>query len=114
MRRWIPVALMCIAAIAGGPLALAQRAGTPVKGAAVPVTPAKPAKDDPRVAKLKQEAVADVESMRELTQQMVDSVFSFAELGFQEFETHRYIVGILKKNGFTVQEGIAGIPTAFM
>jgi aminobenzoyl-glutamate utilization protein B len=66
------------------------------------------------VEKLKQAAAADVESMRDLTQQMVDSVFSFAELGFQEFETHRYIVGILKKNGFTVQEGIAGIPTAFM
>jgi aminobenzoyl-glutamate utilization protein B len=111
MKRWIPGALMCIAAIVGAPLALAQRAGTPVKGSATPV---KPVKDDPRIEKLKQEAAADVESMRELTQQMVDSVFSFAELGFQEFETHRYVVGILKKNGFTVQEGIAGIPTAFM
>jgi aminobenzoyl-glutamate utilization protein B len=111
MRRWIPVALMCTAAIVGAPLALAQRAGAPAKEAAAAV---KPVKDDPRVAKLKREAAADVESMRELTQQMVDSVFSFAELGFQEFETHRYVVGILKKNGFAVQEGIAGIPTAFM
>jgi aminobenzoyl-glutamate utilization protein B len=77
--------------------------------------PAKPAgKEDPRIQKLKQEAVADVESMREFTQQMVDSVFSFGELGFQEFETHRYLVGILREHGFTVEEGIAGIPTAFM
>jgi aminobenzoyl-glutamate utilization protein B len=75
--------------------------------------PAKPA-EDPRIQKLKQEAVADVESMREFTQQMVDSVFSFGELGFQEFETHRYLVGILREHGFTVEEGIAGIPTAFM
>ena len=36
--------------------------------------------------------------MREFTQQMVDSIFSFAELGFQELETHRYQVEILKKN----------------
>ena len=51
MRRWIPIVLMCVAAIVGAPLALAQRAGTPVKGAAESV---KPAKDDPRVARLKQ------------------------------------------------------------
>jgi aminobenzoyl-glutamate utilization protein B len=57
---------------------------------------------------------ADVESMREFTQQMVDSVFSFGELGFQELETHRYLVDILREHGFTVEEGIAGMPTAFM
>ena len=111
MRRWIPVALMLTAALVAAPLVRAQRAAAPVQGPATPVTPVT---DDPRVEKLKQAAAADVESMRDLTQQMVDSVFSFAELGFQEFETHRYVVGILKRNGFTVQEGIAGIPTAFM
>ena len=71
-------------------------------------------KDDARIEKLKAEAVADVEAMKDHTQQMVDSIFSFGELGFQETETHRYVVDILKKNGFTVQEGVAGIPTAFM
>ncbi|MBA3297122.1 MAG: peptidase dimerization domain-containing protein, partial [Acidobacteria bacterium] len=71
-------------------------------------------RDDARIEKLKAEAVADVESMKEHTQQMVDSIFSFGELGFQETETHRYVVDILKKNGFTVDEGVAGIPTAFM
>jgi aminobenzoyl-glutamate utilization protein B len=71
-------------------------------------------KDTARIEKLKAEAVADVEAMRDLTQQMVDSIFSFGELGFQETETHRYVVDILKKNGFTVEEGVAGIPTAFM
>src|SRR3990170_9039933 len=71
-------------------------------------------KDDARTEKLKAAAVADVEAMKEHTQQMVDSIFSFGELGFQETETHRYVVEILKKNGFTVEEGVAGIPTAFM
>ena len=67
-----------------------------------------------RVEKLKAQAMADVESMATFTQQMVDQIFSYGELGFQEFETHRYLVALLKKNGFTVEEGIAGIPTAFM
>jgi aminobenzoyl-glutamate utilization protein B len=70
--------------------------------------------DDPGAARLKSDAAADIDAMSVFTQQMVDSVFSFAELGFQELETNRYLIEILKKNGFTVEEGIAGIPTAFM
>ncbi len=79
-----------------------------------PQSPPVPPADEPRVAKLKSEAVADIDSMKVFTQQMVDSVFSFGELGFQEIETNRYLIDILKKNGFTVEEGVAGIPTAFM
>jgi aminobenzoyl-glutamate utilization protein B len=76
--------------------------------------PASARADEPRIGQLKKEAVADVESMATFTQQMVDQIFSYGELGFQEFETHRYLVDLLRKHGFTVQEGIAGIPTAFM
>jgi aminobenzoyl-glutamate utilization protein B len=79
-----------------------------------PPRPAAAAKEDPRVEKLKQEAVAEVQARADLAQQMVDAIFSFGELGFQEFETARYLVDTLRKNGFTVEEGIAGIPTAFM
>src|SRR5712691_1709339 len=45
---------------------------------------------------------------------MVDQVFSYGELGFQEFETSRYLVDVLKKNGFQIKEGISGIPTAWV
>jgi len=90
---------------------IAQSQG-PSATTAQPSTPAP--KDDQRTERLKNEAVKDVESMSVFSQQMVDSIFSFAELGFQEVETNRYLIDILKKNGFTVQEGIAGIPTAFM
>jgi aminobenzoyl-glutamate utilization protein B len=67
-----------------------------------------------RLDALKKEAVADVESRAEFSQQMVDQIFSYGELGFQEVETTRYLIDILKKNGFALQEGVAGIPTAFM
>ena len=49
-----------------------------------------------------------------LVQVMVDSIFSFGELGFQEVETSRYITEVLRENGFEVEEGISGIPTAWM
>ena len=45
---------------------------------------------------------------------MVDMVFSYGELGFQEFETSRYLTEVLAKNGFTIQKDISGIPTAWM
>ena len=44
-----------------------------------------------------------VESRAKLTQVMVDSIFSFGELGFQEIETSRYVTGILEENGFTLE-----------
>ena len=61
----------------------------------------------------KKEVSASIDGMYDLAQQMVDSVFSFSELGFQEVETERYLTGILEKEGFTIQRGVAGIPTAW-
>ena len=68
----------------------------------------------PRLVALKQEVARDVASRAQFTQQMVDQIFSFAELGFQETETSRYLIDLLRKNGFTVREGVAGIPTAWV
>src|SRR5215467_4912293 len=76
--------------------------------------PAEKPAANPKLDALKQEAVADVESRKVFAQQMVDQIFSYGELGFQETETSRYLIDILKKNGFGVEEGVAGIPTAFM
>jgi len=70
--------------------------------------------DDARLAALKTQATRLVDSMATFTQQMVDQVFSYAELGFQEEETSRYLTGILEKNGFTVTRGVVGIPTAWV
>jgi aminobenzoyl-glutamate utilization protein B len=70
--------------------------------------------DTARITALKQEAAAEVEKLKVFSQQMVDQIFSYGELGFQEFETSKYLVKILKENGFQVEEGVAGIPTAFM
>jgi aminobenzoyl-glutamate utilization protein B len=70
--------------------------------------------DDARLSALKTQATRMVDSMSTFTQQMVDQIFSFAELGFQEEETSKYLTGILEKNGFTVTRGTAGIPTAWV
>ena len=62
---------------------------------------------------MKQDAIANVEAHTKLVQVMVDTVFSFAEPGFQEYRTSDYLTGILAKNGFKITKGVAGMPTAW-
>src|SRR5712671_6182862 len=68
---------------------------------------------NPRTDQFKRDVGLEVDAMGENIQKMNDMVFSFAEPGFQEFETSKYLTTILKQNGFAIQEGIAGIPTAW-
>lgn len=86
-----------------------------VTNLSIPAQPLAPTRKaaDPDVSLLKREAVAEVEKMQKLTQEMVDSIFSFAELGFQEYETSKYITGILEKDGFKIERGVVGMPTAW-
>jgi len=80
-----------------------------------PAPPAAPAPPpNPKLDQYKRDVGLEVDAMQENIQKMNDTVFSFAEPGFQEFETSKYLTGILKQNGFTIQENLAGIPTAWM
>jgi aminobenzoyl-glutamate utilization protein B len=67
----------------------------------------------PNVAAMKADVLGDVDAMKTRTQVMVDQIFSYGELGFQEFETSKYLTGVLEKEGFKIERGIAGIPTAW-
>ena len=75
-------------------LALVAAAG----GAAAPSEEARAlratqAPTDLDIDALKREVLIDVDSRRDFTRQMVDMIFSFGELGFQEVETSRVITG---------------------
>jgi aminobenzoyl-glutamate utilization protein B len=94
------VTILCVCAF------LAFASQTPSTQA--PSPPANPA-----VAQYKTALAAEIDGVREFTQQMVDQVFSFGELGFQELETSKYLTDILRKNGFRISESVAGIPTAW-
>ena len=64
--------------------------------------------------KLKAEALLEVEKNATLAQQINDMLFSFSELGFQEYETFNYLTTLLEKNGFRIEKGVAGVPTAWI
>jgi aminobenzoyl-glutamate utilization protein B len=65
-------------------------------------------------AAMKADLDGQIDGMKKRAQVMVDSVFSFGELGFQEFETSKYLTGILEAEGFRIERGVAGIPTAWV
>lgn len=73
-----------------------------------------PAADSARIERLKAEALTRVEQRAKLIQEIIDHQFSFSELGFQEFETQRYLTGILEQNGFQITRGYAGMPSAWV
>jgi len=81
---------------------------------AAAIASAQPKVDPQKAAAMKADLAGQIDAMKKQAQVMVDSVFSFGELGFQEFETSKYLTGILEKEGFKVERGVAGIPTAFV
>jgi aminobenzoyl-glutamate utilization protein B len=103
MRTARLLLIACIAAITVSLTAAPQQ--PPAAPASAPA--------NPRLDQMKRDVGLEVDGMQENIQKMNDTVFSFAEPGFQEVETSKYLSGILRQNGFTVQEGVAGIPTAF-
>ena len=66
------------------------------------------------IDQLKAELIEAIDGQAKAAQVMVDKVFSFAELGFQEYETSKYLTDILQEAGFEIEHGISGIPTAWM
>jgi aminobenzoyl-glutamate utilization protein B len=69
--------------------------------------------DEARIAELMAEVEEEVQERAKLIQEIIDKLFSFSELGFQETETFNYLVPLLREHGFEVEEGIADIPTAW-
>lgn len=61
----------------------------------------------------KQAALAAIDEKKELVAQVADAIWDYAELSMQEVKSAALFVKVLKDEGFQVEEGICGIPTAF-
>ncbi|EED33216.1 amidohydrolase [gamma proteobacterium NOR5-3] len=67
----------------------------------------------PQLAGLQAEAAMGVDRQEKLIQEIIDSLFSFSELGFQEFETQAYMTKLLKEQGFSVEQDVSGMPSGW-
>ena len=94
---------------------LRKIAGAIALASILPLSASAQAPADPAaLAAMKKEAIAGVDARAKQVQVMVDTIFSYSELGYHETHSSKYLADILEKNGFKVQRGVAGIPTAFV
>ncbi len=61
----------------------------------------------------KQAALAAVDAKAALVTEVADCVWDYAELSLQEVRSAEKYCGVLEAEGFAVERGICGIPTAF-
>ncbi len=62
----------------------------------------------------KDHAFAVIDRNAEAIARLGDSIFYFGELGNQEYESAALMSEILENEGFSVQRGLSGFPTAFL
>jgi aminobenzoyl-glutamate utilization protein B len=55
-----------------------------------------------------------LDSHKDTFTRLSDQVWEFAELGYHETQSARTLAEALEQGGFTVERGVAGIPTAFV
>ena len=68
----------------------------------------------PEADTLRQEASERVQARAKLAQEITDTLFSLAELGYQEHETAKYLTGMLRDNGFRITMGVSGMPSGWV
>jgi aminobenzoyl-glutamate utilization protein B len=68
----------------------------------------------PNVSAEKTFAFDIVARNREALAKLSDSIFYFGEVGLQEYETAALMTSLLEAEGFKIERGIAGFPTAFL
>jgi aminobenzoyl-glutamate utilization protein B len=66
-----------------------------------------------RPSAAKAEVMRGVEARAKLGQVINDTLFSYAELGFQEAETARYLTALLEAEGFTIERNVSGLPSGW-
>ena len=54
-----------------------------------------------------------IESNRSMFVELSNEVWGYAELGYKEFQSSKTLEDALEEAGFTLERGVAGIPTAF-
>jgi aminobenzoyl-glutamate utilization protein B len=63
---------------------------------------------------MKEVALAWIDKNKDKIVEISDKIWEYAELGLKEFKSSKLLSDELEKNGFMVQRGIAGMPTAFI
>ena len=63
---------------------------------------------------LKEEAIAKTDDLRPLIHEMSNSLWEYSEIALKEIKSAELLSNALEKNGFKVERGVAGMPSAFV
>jgi len=66
------------------------------------------------VTSQKKLALDCVDANKERLAKISDTIWRLAEVGMQEYESSKVLADYLEENGFAVERGVAGMPTAFV
>ncbi len=64
--------------------------------------------------KLKKEAIANAEALRPEIYDMAQKLWDFSETALKETRSANYLMQKLSEAGFRIEQGVAGLPTAFV
>lgn len=67
-----------------------------------------------KVSANKKQVVSTVDNQAPKLTDISDKIWAHAEIAFQETESHKLLADYAEANGFTVERGVAEIPTAFV
>jgi aminobenzoyl-glutamate utilization protein B len=62
----------------------------------------------------KKEAIADINKRYAEYRDIAQQIWNFSELGYKEEKSSALLRGLLEKEGFRIETGVSGIPTAFV
>src|SRR5687768_6229102 len=63
---------------------------------------------------LRQQVVQEAEKLAPQTAQWANALWEYSETAHREKRSAALLVDALKKEGFTIETGVAGLPTAFI
>jgi aminobenzoyl-glutamate utilization protein B len=99
--RWISLVAVILAPVAPGAAPIEEEAKESITPSPAEWTDAK------------KTAIEWLESRRPMLEEMNQTIWEFAEPGMLEYRSAAYLTEALEKEGFTVERGVAGMPTAF-
>src|SRR5688500_6707250 len=66
------------------------------------------------IALIKDQAISNLQQQADTYKKIALSIWDFAEVGYKEVKSSTLLQQTLKDNGFTLETGVAEIPTAFV
>jgi aminobenzoyl-glutamate utilization protein B len=80
----------------------------------IPVNAQKKKVTQPSTDAVKKEALVGIDQRYAEYRDIAQQIWNFSEVGYKEEKSSALLKGMLEKEGFRVESGVAGIPTAFV